>query len=417
MRLLRNLCKTECGAKPFLVRLEERAALFALPMVLLLCAAGLFGADASGKPYVLLIGLDGFRFDYAQKFDAKNIAAFRDRGSSSEALIPCYPSLTFPNFYTLATGLYPEHHGIVANKFWDPARNAEFDFNRTGEDGSWYGGTPVWVLAEQQGMRTAAYFWPGTGGEIQHVRPSFFYPYDGATTDEVRVRQVLDWFRLPEEQRPHLVIVYFPDVDAAGHKYGPDSAEERAAVAKVDGTVGGLLESLRAIDRQVNVVIVSDHGMLTVERGIELNAADFDGFRVEGDGSMVMLYSADRALVESAYNKLRGKSELYEVYRRRETPAAWHYSGNPRIGDLLLVAKGPYTFVLPKHAPPKGMHGYDPAESPAMRGIFYAAGPGVRAGMRLPAFPNTNVFPFLVRLLRLRPPTQMDGMADGRLLK
>lgn len=129
-----------------------------------------------GKPYVLLVGIDGFRYDYAERYGARNLLTLRNQGSSSEAIVPQFPSLTFPNFYSMATGLLPEHHGIVANRFWDPARRAEFDFHHTGEDGSWYEGTPIWELTQQQGMLTAAYFWPGTGAEIDHTRPTYYFP-------------------------------------------------------------------------------------------------------------------------------------------------------------------------------------------------------------------------------------------------
>ena len=380
----------------------------------LLLACLLYGADNSPaqreKPYVLLIGLDGFRFDYPERYGARNLEAFREQGSSSAALIPQYPSLTFPNFYSLATGLLPEHHGIVANRFWDPSRGAGFDFHRNGGDGSWYDGVPIWEVAERRGMRTAAYFWPGTDAEIHHIRPTYYFAYDVKTGHEQRVKQALEWLHMPEAERPHLVILYFDDADVAGHRHGPDSEEERAAVRKVDASLGDLFAGLKTVSPTVNVVIVSDHGMLRVERAVDVSGdADFSGFHVESDGPMLMLYSGDRELVERTYRTLHNKSKLYRVYRRAGTPREWHYADNPRIGDLLLVANGPYVLTTRAGTPPLGMHGYDPQAFPLMRGIFYARGPRIRRELRLPPISNLDVFRLLTSLLGLKPPANLDG--------
>ena len=183
------------------------------------------------KPYVLMIGLDGFRDDYAERFHAPNLLALQHRGCSSKGLIPVFPSVTFPNFYSIATGLQPERHGLVGMGFYDPARHSEFDFRLPiSHDSAWYGGTPIWVLGERQGMRTASYFWVGSDVEIQGIRPAIYVPYNTTATHQDRVRQVVEWFKLPDERRPHLVMLYFSDVDHAGHEFGPESPEVAAAV-------------------------------------------------------------------------------------------------------------------------------------------------------------------------------------------
>src|SRR5271154_5486438 len=224
--------------------------------------------DARKQHYVILVSLDGFRYDYAKKYDAKNLLALAGAGATApEGMIPAYPSLTFPNHYTLATGLYPEHHGIVANSFYDPERKQTYSLSNpaTVTDGSWYGGTPLWVLAEQQGMRTACFFWPGSEAEIQGVRPSYYLKYDEKVPNHERVEQVLAWLRLPEERRPHFITLYFSEVDHQGHEHGPDSAEVRAAVAVVDKEIGALSEGLAKLQLPVDVIVVADHGMATVE--------------------------------------------------------------------------------------------------------------------------------------------------------
>src|SRR5580704_15403881 len=186
-------------------------------------------AAQQAKHYVVLVSLDGFRYDYATKYGAKNLQAMAARGATApDGMIPSYPSLTFPNHYTLVTGLYPDHHGIVANSFYDPARKERYSYSNpqsTG-DGSWYSGTPLWVLAEQQGMRAACFFWPSSDAEIQGKRPTYYLdPYDDKFPDEKRVQQVLAWLQLPPETRPHCITLYYANTDHAGHSYGREAPE------------------------------------------------------------------------------------------------------------------------------------------------------------------------------------------------
>ncbi|HMF75386.1 MAG TPA: ectonucleotide pyrophosphatase/phosphodiesterase, partial [Bryobacteraceae bacterium] len=175
------------------------------------------------KHYVILVSFDGYRYDYARKYGAANLLDLASRGASApNGMTPSYPSITFPNHYSLVTGLYPEHHGIVAMSFYDPIRKQTYSYNNpaTFPDGSWYGGTPLWVLAEKQGMRTACFFWPGSEAEIQGMRPSYYLNYNESLRGEKRVDQVLEWLRLPPEQRPHFITLYFSEVDHAGHLFG-----------------------------------------------------------------------------------------------------------------------------------------------------------------------------------------------------
>src|SRR6202166_2163447 len=200
------------------------------------------------KHYVVLVSLDGFRYDYAAKYGEKNLLAMAQRGARApDGMIPSYPSVTFPNHYTIVTGLYPDHHGIVANSFYDPSRKESYSYTnpKTTGDGSWYGGTPLWVLAEKQGMRAASFFWPTSDAEIQGKRPSYYLaPYDDNFPDEKRVEQVLVWLQLPPEKRPHFITLYYPDTDHAGHTYGPDAAETGEAVPRVDEMMGKLWDGI-----------------------------------------------------------------------------------------------------------------------------------------------------------------------------
>jgi predicted AlkP superfamily pyrophosphatase or phosphodiesterase len=220
------------------------------------------------KHYVVLVSLDGFRYDYAKKYGATHLLALAKQGASApDGMIPSYPSLTFPNHYTLVTGLYPEHHGIVANSFYDEQRKERYSYTdaKTNSDGTWYGGTPLWVLAEQQGMRSACFFWPGSEAAIQNVRPSYYLHFDNKFPDEQRIDQVIAWLKLPEDKRPHLITLYYSNVDHAGHEYGPGSPQVAEAVKQVDVLIGKLHASLDALHMPIDLIVLSDHGMAKEE--------------------------------------------------------------------------------------------------------------------------------------------------------
>lgn len=219
-----------------------------------------------GRPYVVLVSFDGLRPDYLDRFDTPHFARLAARGARAEGLVTVFPSLTFPGHYSIATGLYPEAHGIVANRFYDPQRDDEFDFRDDDDpgDGSWWGGEPIWVTAERQGMVSAAFFFPGTEAGIGGVRPSHWRPYDGRVPNAERIAQVLAWLALPEGERPHLITLYFSLVDGAGHDLGPDAAGMRRSVEAADRLLGRLLDGVDALPHaaRVALVVVSDHSTL-----------------------------------------------------------------------------------------------------------------------------------------------------------
>ena len=228
-------------------------------------------AEQQAKHYVVLVSLDGFRYDYATKYGAKNLLAMAARGASApDGMIPSFPSVTFPNHYTIVTGLYPDHHGIVGNTFYDPARKETYTLTdpKTTGDGSWYGGTPLWVLAEQQGMRAACFYWPTSDAEIQGKRPSYYLAaYDDKFPDEKRVEQVLAWLQLPPEKRPHFITLYFENTDDSRPRLRPDAPETAEAVRHVDEMIGKLSEGIAASGLPVDLIVVSDHGMETLQGG------------------------------------------------------------------------------------------------------------------------------------------------------
>jgi predicted AlkP superfamily pyrophosphatase or phosphodiesterase len=374
------------------------------------------------KPYVILVSLDGFRYDYAKKYHAEHLLELAADGASApEGMLPSYPSITFPNHYSIVTGLYPEHHGIVANSFYDPARKETYSYrdSKTVGDGTWYGGTPLWVLAEQQGMRSASFFWVGSEADIQGVRPTYYLKFDGRFPNPKRVEQVLAWLRLPPEQRPHMITLYFSDTDSAGHRFGPDSPQVADAVHELDGEIGKLMDGLKQIKLPVDLIVLADHGMVKVEgEPVHLRKYGFDASwfsPIVGLG----LYPKSDSDAQKAYEAMRGRSGKFAVYRRAEVPGYLHFDSNPREGDPVVVPNGPYFLNAdadpdaPEH--PVGAHGFDATRMPEMKALFVAAGPDIRHGVVLPPFENVNVYPLIAKILGLDISKLKTGPVDGKL--
>ncbi len=393
---------------------QGNAADLALPVIHV--DNGPNSAAAQNAHYVVLVSLDGFRWDYAKRDGATHLLALGKKGVwAPEGMIPSYPSLTFPNHFTIVTGLYPEHHGLVANSFYDETKQARYAINdpQAVTDGSWYAGLPIWSLAESQGMRSACFFWPGSEAKIAGYLPTYYLHFDNKIDDTARIEQVLAWLRLPAEERPHFITLYYNEPDHEGHEFGPDAPETKAAVLKVDALVGKLETGLDAIGLPIDLVVVSDHGMVKEQGGwITLDQfADLTGFETDG----ALLYGKteeDRARV---YNQLKKASSQFMVFRRKNVPAGLNYSQNAREGDPVVVATGPYairahapTDGKPDHAPNAGMHGLDPRRMPEMKASFFAAGPDIVHGRTVLPFENVNLYPWLAHMLGLTAP-KSDG--------
>ena len=375
------------------------------------------------KPYVILVSLDGFRYDYAKRYHAEIMLSLAARGASApEGMIPSYPSVTFPNHYTIITGLYPEHHGIVANTFYDPVRKEVYSYHdvKAVADGRWYGGTPLWVLAEQQGMRAASCFWVGSEAEIQGVRPTYYLKFDHSLPNGKRVDQALAWLRLPPESRPHFITLYFSDADDAGHQFGPDSSQVADAVHELDREIEKLVAGIKESKLPVDLIVVADHGMVKVE-GPPIHLEDY-GLKPASFEPILgsILYPKSEDDAQNAYLSLQGKSDKFLVYRRAQVPANLHFDSNPREGDPVVVPTGPYFITAiadpqrPEH-PPVGAHGYDPARVPEMKAIFFAAGPDIRPGISVAPFDNVNVYPLVARILGLDITDLKTGPVDGKI--
>ena len=371
------------------------------------------------KPYVILISADGFRWDYAQKYHAEHLLALAKSGVQAESMLPSYPSVTFPNHYSIVTGLYPSHEGLVNNSFYDADTKSFFSYKgKTGTDAIWYkGGTPIWVLAEQQKMLSASFYWVGSEAEVQGVRPTYYYKYNEKIEMHNRIQTVVNWLDMPADKRPHIITFYFPQVDHEGHKHGPDSREVADAVHLIDSSVYELTKAVKTTGLNVNYVFVSDHGMTKAdtEHPIETPAGiDTSKFIVSGDGLLVELYAKDPKYIQTTYDELlKNKTADYAVYLKTNVPEKLHYGAKDdwhnRIGDILLIPNWPKVFDLYHRKMDPGWHGYDPTVVKDMHATFYAWGPAFKSDLIIPAFNNVDVFPMINQLLGLTYTNKVDG--------
>ncbi|MER3630882.1 MAG: alkaline phosphatase family protein [Blastocatellia bacterium] len=381
------------------------------------------------RPTVILLSIDGMRFDYLDRFRPDNLQRIADRGVRAKWLIPSFPTKTFPNHYSIATGLYPEHHGIIENNIRD--FGTTFSLNKRGEvqNPRWWLGEPIWVTAEKQGLRAASFFFPGTETAIKGKRPSFWREYDGTIPNFERVDQILKWLDLPVTERPQMITLYFSDVDDAGHAFSPDSKEVADAVKRVDEAIGRLAEGLRArgILDKVNLIIVSDHGMATVYRR---NAVIMDEYFNRDDAEAILATSEIWQIFPRPGRMDKILSQLKEIRNARcwsksEIPARLHYRVSPRIAPIVCSADEGWLLVSREQFEnyrartdfdsPRGAHGYDNANE-SMRAIFIAAGPGFRKGYLAEPFKNIEIYNLMCKILRLRPAANDGNLKHVRNL-
>jgi len=380
---------------------------------------GVNAATKLAAPYVVLVSLDGFASRYVERYEAPRLRALGARGVwAKDGMIPVFPSKTFPNHYSLATGMYPPKTGIVANTFFDPTRGATYDLGdpNTVEDGTWYGGEPLWVTAERQGMVAASYYWVGSEAAVDGVRPSYWRSYDAGVPNDLRVDQVLEWLAYPEEYRPHLVLLYMSTTDQVGHQFGPDSPEMASAVAALDATIGRLADGIEALawaDR-IALVVLADHGFDAYPpSGVRYvgDVVDMSGITIPGSGAAANVFvSGGEARVDSVRDAIDAGLEGVRAYRADEVPERLHYRGNPRIGDLVLVPDSAHVVWPVRDRPTTGgfTHGWDNALL-SMRALFVGAGRGLPVGREIPPFEAVQVYPLVTRLLGLTPAADIDG--------
>jgi predicted AlkP superfamily pyrophosphatase or phosphodiesterase len=375
-------------------------------------------AEQQQKPYVILISADGFRYDYADKYKAEHLLSFGREGVRSSSMIPVLPSSTYPNHYAMATGLYPAHNGIVQNIFYDRKLKRYYDSGKKAETQNpvWYGGTPLWVLAEQQQMLAANFYWVGSNTPIKGIYSTYYYLHNEKISIHDRIQDVVNWLKLPADKRPHLITFYLPPVDDAGHEFGPNSQQVIDAVHNVDSTVYELAKAVKTTKLNVNFIFVSDHGMGEPDTKHPLPtpaALDTSKFIISGDRMVVELIAKYPADIQKTYQALKKEGGDYDVYLRDNMPEYLHRSKSDdkydRIGDIILLPHWPKLFNIYNRKLDIGQHGYDPAVVKDVHAIFFAWGPAFKQHLQIGPFPNVDIYPLVTRLLGLKYTEKIDG--------
>jgi predicted AlkP superfamily pyrophosphatase or phosphodiesterase len=379
--------------------------------------AGSAPVATPAAPKLLLVSIDGLRADMLDRGITPNLSRLVDGGVRARWMTPSYPSLTFPNHYTLVTGLRPDHHGIIHNSMHEDALGSfRLSKREAVTDARWWGGEPIWVGAENAGVRTATLSWPGSEAAIQGVRPSQWRTYDASVPLPDRVDQVLGWVGQTDAHAPRLVTLYMEQVDHAGHDHGPDSPEYAAAIGEVDAAIGRLLDGLqsRGLDASTNVIVVSDHGMASVPDGQTIAIEDMVDPTIATDVSMGQSvgFAPLPGKRREAEKVLLGAHAQYDCWTRQTLPARWHYGSNPRIPPIVCQMHEGWNALsrasVAARAPgTRGSHGYDNA-LPSMRAVFIARGPSFKQGQTIEGFDNVDVYPLLARLLGV-PAAPNDG--------
>lgn len=400
----------------------KRLLMLVAALALGACATLMPPGDARPPHPLVLVSIDAFRADYLQRGLTPNLRALADGGAEAP-MRPSFPSLTFPNHYTLVTGKRPDHNGVVANLMYDPThpadpndpRAAYFDKTKSGDGFWWNQARPMWVSAEQAGLKTGIVFWPGSTAEIDHTRASYVMPFTKGAQPGDEVDQLLRWMDLPAAQRPQVYILYMDPVDQEGHHHGPDSPELDAALGQVDSAIGQLRRGLKQRGIDADIVVVSDHGMIAVSPqrvtyisdalgGLAPDARTDPRYDMIYWGSVAMLNAAPGHAAE--LDRLtRMHFDHMSCWHKRDIPAHYRFGRNPRVPGIVCLAEPGWQvggIAGVGIGSDVGNHGYDPA-TPEMRAIFIANGPDILPGTKLGLFDNVDVYDFEMALLHLRP--------------
>lgn len=378
-------------------------------------------------PYVLMISFDGFRYDYIDSVDTPNFDFATENGVKAESLIPVFPSLTFPNHYSIATGAYAGTHNITGNNFYDKKFKEKYSLYEREKvrDAKFYGSEPIWVTAERQGIKTASFFWVGSEAPVKGYSPSIFKYFDSSVPQKSRVDSVMSWFNLPVNRRPHLVMLYFGEPDRTGHNEGPNSPKIIESVQKMDKMLGYILNELNRLKTgiEVNLLLVSDHGMAEVSPKrlvlIEDYVSRLDDLYLNGRGALVQFDLKSHAA--DYYNKLWQELEKIpncKAFKKSQIPERFHFN-NRNTGDFLVLAHEGY-FITSRESLDgeeftlKGMHGYDPRLK-SMHGIFYALGPVFRKNLLIPSFVNIHIYPLVCEIIGINPYHGQEDAPEGEL--
>lgn len=381
--------------------------------------------------YVILVSFDGFRHDYVEKFNAPNFKQMIGNGVAAESMLPSYPTKTFPNHYTIVTGLYPNNHGLVDNSFYDEETGLVYKISDRDkvENPVFYGGLPLWQLAQNNGLKSASYFWVGSEAPITGSFPDYYHRFDNDVSYETRIQGVIDWLKLPEEDRPHFISLYFELVDSQGHATGPNAPETGKTVLEADRLLGILRNEIAKLDLPIDLIVTSDHGMNEIppvrESYISVTdlLKDMDRRKVKyvNNGAHGHFYFADKSYIPEVRQILeqRPDSARFEVFGKSEMPERWKYGKHDRIGDLFIkMNPGHYLTSMGRintsvnHKLTRGEHGFDPHETKDLHTIFYAEGPSFKQNTTIDTFENVHIYPLIAEILGIRDLPEIDGKLE-----
>ncbi len=359
------------------------------------------GPDSSGNTVVIWISIDGVRPDYIERSETPFFDRMMREGAYSLALEPVFPSLTFPNHASQATGRTVDGHGIPMNAFFDREARRHYSFPGLPE---LLLAEPIWTVAERQGRRTIVKDWVMSYGEFDGTAAAYHGArYDGRLADRERIQIVLDTWRKDDNEEPvRLLMGYMDHPDKIGHRYGPDSPEIEASMEKMDEHMSTFMEEALEIFRErmspedsLYLLVTSDHGMSTVHTAVNpyvltgVSREESDGERalVVTSGSIAHVYILDQGGERERLRRIRrvartaAQHDFVSVFRPHELPEHWGYLHPTRTGDVIISLDKGHTFNrgtpgltgaqedVGGHI---GMHGYDPADNPEMNGILLA---------------------------------------------
>ncbi|MEN8156990.1 MAG: ectonucleotide pyrophosphatase/phosphodiesterase [Bacteroidota bacterium] len=391
--------------------------------LLLMAMLASFGCN-KGEPktpdsYVILVSFDGFRWDYMDLYDTPNFEAMAGNGVKADRLIPSFPTKTFPNHFTLATGLYPDNHGIINNKFYAEDLNGIYKISDRSmvSNPDAYFGEPIWVTAEKQGVRSASYYWVGSEAPILGISPSYWKTYDESVPYPDRVEEVIRWLELPVGKRPGLITLYFDQPDGVGHRWGPEHDSTGAVVAYLDEILGSLRDEIARLEYadRVNLIVLSDHGMGPISPDKYVNLFEHISEkwtdRVLGGNPVYLIDPADG--FEDSVSMTLDALEGVAAWQKDEIPERLHYGDSPRFPGIVVVADSLWSIGTKTKASKYtgGTHGYDNAFTD-MHTIFLAEGPAFRKGYTAPAISNVEIYGIIAHILGLEP-AQTDGHLDS----
>lgn len=388
--------------------------IFFLCFIFILCSC------QSEEKKLILISIDGYRWDYTDRYNPPFLSSFKNQAATLEYLIPSYPTKTFPNHLSIATGSYPMNHGIISNHFYAPDLQKTYSLkNRQSvENGDFYQAMPIWGLLEQNNIKTATYFWPGSEAIIKNTKPSIFKIYDQTIPNTDRTKQALTWLARRDKDAPRLITLYFSDVDFAGHRFGPDSLELQAAIKKVDSELEDFITKARKQQKNLDIIIVSDHGMQgLVPQNVELLLKKENNYLSSlyytyGDGPIIHLYKKENIItkINADIKLLNEHSSHFKCYSPLNTPKLLHFHQNPRMGDIVCIADNLWNISISetkKFNP--GNHGWSQFETTDMNAIFYASGPSFKEKYLHKAVENIHIFPLIAKIFNVQIRESIDG--------